>query len=76
MSPSRGKSPYLCGVVFATNTAVSQHFQLGTARHDGLHLDIIHENSHFLKFTRATHPLSCLEDPPAVLDSPGVARRS
>lgn len=31
-------------------------------RHDGSRLEIIHENSHFLKFTRATHPLSCLED--------------
>lgn len=75
MYSSQGESSYLCGVWFATNTAVSQHFQLGTVRHDGSRLDIIHDNSHFLKFTRATHPLSFLENllPSSIL--PEVARR-
>lgn len=62
MSSSRGKSSYLCGVTFATNNAVLQHFQLGTVRHDGSRLDIIHDNSHFLSLTRATRHLSFLED--------------
>lgn len=62
MSSSRGKSSYLCGVTFATNNAVPQHFQLGTVRHDGSRLDIIHDNSHFLSLTRATRHLSFLED--------------
>lgn len=63
-SPLRGKPSYLCGVAFATNTAVSQHIQLGTVRHDGSLLELIHENSHFLKFYHATHPLSYPEDLP------------
>ena len=72
VSSLRGKSSCLGGVAFVTtNIAVSQHFQLGTVRHDGSRLDIIHEKSHFLMFIRATRPLSRLDDLPPASILPG-----